>query len=84
MKENVKDKQDHHFRFVRMGNLPALLPNATPLVMRFFAEMSKKRQRRVIVNLDNKKKFSISANFTNKYCNCNYPRISGKMFFQHL
>jgi hypothetical protein len=26
-------------------NLPALLPNATPLVSRFFAEMSKKRQR---------------------------------------
>jgi hypothetical protein len=25
--------------FVRMGNLPALLPNATPLVSRFFAEM---------------------------------------------
>jgi hypothetical protein len=52
MKENVKDKQDHHFRFVRMGNLPALLPNATPLVMRFFAEMSKKRQRCAVVNLD--------------------------------
>jgi hypothetical protein len=28
-----------------MGNLPALLPNATPLVSRFFGEMSKKRQR---------------------------------------
>jgi hypothetical protein len=40
-----------------MGNLPALLLNATPLVSRFFAEMSKKRQRRVIVNLDNKKSF---------------------------
>jgi hypothetical protein len=26
------------------GNLPALLPNATPLVRRFFGEMSNKRQ----------------------------------------
>jgi hypothetical protein len=30
--------------FTRMGNLPVLLPNATPLVSRFLAEMSKKRQ----------------------------------------
>jgi hypothetical protein len=36
-----------------MGNLPALLPNATPLVSRFFAEMSMKRQRCVVVNLEN-------------------------------
>jgi hypothetical protein len=28
-----------------MDNLPVLLPNTTPLVSRFFTEMSKKRQR---------------------------------------
>jgi hypothetical protein len=27
-----KNKQEQHFTFVRMGNLPALLPNATPLL----------------------------------------------------
>jgi hypothetical protein len=36
--------QTLHFTFVRTGNLPALLPNATPLVYKFFCEMSKKRQ----------------------------------------
>jgi hypothetical protein len=45
-----------------MRNLPVSLPNATPLVSRFFAEMSKKRQRCAIVNLENN--FSISAKFT--------------------
>jgi hypothetical protein len=32
-----------NFTFVRMGNLSALLPNATTLEGRFFAKMSKKR-----------------------------------------
>jgi hypothetical protein len=45
-----------------MGNLPALLPNATSLVSRFFGEMSKKRQRCAVVNLENN--FTISAKFT--------------------
>jgi hypothetical protein len=45
-----------------MGNLPALLPNATLLVSRFFGEMSKKRQRCAVVNLENN--FTISAKFT--------------------
>jgi hypothetical protein len=36
-----------------MGNLPASLPCATPLVSRFFAEMSKKPQRCAVVNLEN-------------------------------
>jgi hypothetical protein len=45
-----------------MGNLPALLPNATSLVSRFFGEMSKKRQRCAVVNLKNN--FTISAKFT--------------------
>jgi hypothetical protein len=31
---------EEHFTFVRMGNLPALLPNVTPLVSRFFGELS--------------------------------------------
>jgi hypothetical protein len=62
--ENVQ--QEQHFTFVRMGN--ALLPNAMPLVSRFFAEMSKKRQRCTLVHLENN--FSISAKFTDVYCNC--------------
>jgi hypothetical protein len=41
------------FTFVRMGNVSALLSNATPLVTRFFAEMSKKRKRCAVVNLEN-------------------------------
>jgi hypothetical protein len=45
-----------------MGNLPALLPNATPLVSRFSAEMSKKRQQCAVINL--------LAKFTDVYCNC--------------
>jgi hypothetical protein len=45
-----------------MCNLPALLSNATPLVSRFFAEMSKKRQRCAVVNLEN----NFSTSFTNK------------------
>jgi hypothetical protein len=49
-----------------MGNLPYLLLNATPLVSRFFAEMSKKRQRCAVVNLENN--FSISTKFTDVYC----------------
>jgi hypothetical protein len=51
-----------------MGNLPALLANATPLVNRFFAETSKKRQRCAVANLENN--FSILAKFTDVYCNC--------------
>jgi hypothetical protein len=42
--ENLQNKQEQHFTFVIMGNLSALLPNATPLVRRFFGEMSNKRQ----------------------------------------
>jgi hypothetical protein len=61
-----------------MGNLPALLPNATPLVSRFFTKMSKKRQRRAVVNLQDN--FSISAKFIVTVSN-NYARISRKMGF---
>jgi hypothetical protein len=51
-----------------MGNLPALLPNATPLVSRFFGGMSWKRQsQRDIVDPENN--FSISAQFADVYCN---------------
>jgi hypothetical protein len=42
-----------------MRNLPALLPKATPLLSRFYAKMSKKRQRCAVVNLENN--FSFSA-----------------------
>jgi hypothetical protein len=41
----------YYFIFVRMSNLPGLLPDATPLVTRFLAEISKKRQRCAFVNL---------------------------------
>jgi hypothetical protein len=44
MEKVYKNKQEQYFTFVRMGNIPALLPNGTPLVSRFFSEMSKKRQ----------------------------------------
>jgi hypothetical protein len=37
-------KQEQDFTFVRMSNLKVLLTNATPLVHRFFGEMSNKRQ----------------------------------------
>jgi hypothetical protein len=37
-------EEELHFAVVRMGNLPALLPKATPPVSRFFGEMSNKRQ----------------------------------------
>jgi hypothetical protein len=50
-----------------MGNLPGLLPNATPLQSRFFDEMSKKRQRYAIINLENN--FSFSAKLTGVCCN---------------
>jgi hypothetical protein len=36
------NKSNIFITFVRMGDLPVLLPNATPLVSRCFAEMSKK------------------------------------------
>jgi hypothetical protein len=60
-----------------MDNLPGLLPNATPLVSRFLAELSKKRQQCAVVNQENN--FSISA-FTVIASN-NDLRISGKVGF---
>jgi hypothetical protein len=42
--EKIYKIEEQHFTFVRIGNLPALLPNATPLGSRFFGEMSNKRQ----------------------------------------
>jgi hypothetical protein len=76
----VLNKQEQHFTFVRMSNLPAVLPNATSLVTKFFAEMSKKRQPCAVINLENN--LPISPKFTDtvivsKY----YLRISGKMGF---
>jgi hypothetical protein len=50
------------FYYYRICNLSALLLNATPLVRRFFAKMSKKRQRCAVVNIENN--FSISAKLT--------------------
>jgi hypothetical protein len=43
LSDNGENKQEQHFTFVSLGHLPALLPNATPLVSRFFGEMSSKR-----------------------------------------
>jgi hypothetical protein len=39
------------YYYYRICNLSALLLNATPLVRRFFAKMSKKRQRCAVVNI---------------------------------
>jgi hypothetical protein len=52
-----------------MGHLAALLPNTTPLISRFFGEMSKKRQRYAVVNLEDNKNVKIcgSKNFFFKY-----------------
>jgi hypothetical protein len=57
--------QEQHFTFVKLGNLLALLPKATPLVNRLFTEMSKKRQRCAVVNLENN--FSIPVKFADVY-----------------
>jgi hypothetical protein len=59
-----------------MCNLPALLPNTMPLVSRFFAEMSKKRQRCAVVSLEIN--FLISAKFTDVYCNCKHQLSQNK------
>jgi hypothetical protein len=40
-----------YYNYYLIMNLPALLSNVTPLVSRFFAEMSKKRQRCAVVDL---------------------------------
>jgi hypothetical protein len=59
-----------------MSNLLALPPKAAPLVSIFFAEMSKKRQRCTVIYLENN--FSISAKFTDVYCNCNQQLFQNK------
>jgi hypothetical protein len=66
-----------------MGDLPALLPNATPLVSRFFGEMSTKHQFKSNgFDFNFEKKFSILAKFTDISSNFNnYPRTAGKMSF---
>jgi hypothetical protein len=53
--ETIYKINEQHFTFVRMGNLP----NATPLVSRFFGEMSNKRvlKQRIDVNLENSFRF---------------------------
>jgi hypothetical protein len=53
--------------------------HVTPLVSRFFAEMSKKRQRSAVVNLEIRFRQSLRT-FTVIVGN-NYARISGKMGF---
>jgi hypothetical protein len=59
-----------------MGDLPGLLPNATPLVSRFFGKMSKKRQfysNGIDVNLEK------SLRTCPVIVSNNYPRINGKI-----
>jgi hypothetical protein len=70
--ENLQNKQEQHFRFVRMGNVPVLLPNATPLVGRFFVEISKKHQQCAF-------RFRQSLQTFTVIVSNNFPRISGKM-----
>jgi hypothetical protein len=62
-----------------MRNSPALLLNATPVVSRFFGEMSKKHQQCAVVNLNNN--YSILQTFTVTIVYNNYSRISAKMGF---
>jgi hypothetical protein len=62
------DIMEKIYKINKGNNLLGLLTNATPLVRRFFAEMSKKRQQNAVVNLENN--FSISAKFTDVCCNC--------------
>jgi hypothetical protein len=59
--ENIKTKKSDILHS-RMCNLSTLLPNATPLVSIFSMEMSKKRQRCAVLNLENN--FSVSEKFT--------------------
>jgi hypothetical protein len=73
--EKIKNEQEQHFTFARMGNLLALLLNAT----RFFTQMSKKRQRCAVVSLENNFR-QILQMFTVIVSN-NSLRISGKMDF---
>jgi hypothetical protein len=63
-----------------MDYLPALLPNAMPLISRFFSEMSKKHQRCAAVNLENN--FSISAKSTDVYCNCKQQLSDNTWYIQ--
>jgi hypothetical protein len=59
--ENVKTRKSDILHS-RIGNLSTLLPNATPLVSIFSMELSKKRQRCAVLNLENN--FSVSEKFT--------------------
>jgi hypothetical protein len=62
-----------------MGNLPALLANATPLVSDFYWKCQRNVNLVLFVNLENN--FSIWTKFTHVYCSHNYSRISGKKGF---
>jgi hypothetical protein len=53
-KSHVSTKKIAYLIFFIRYYSRALLPNATPLESRFFAEMSKKRQRCAVVNPENK------------------------------
>jgi hypothetical protein len=67
-----------------MSNLPALLSNASPLVSRFFAKMSKNHQFKTTVcgvNLEKSFRFQQSLRTFPVIVSNNYPRISGKMGF---
>jgi hypothetical protein len=66
-----------------MGNLPALLPNATPLVSRFFGEMSKKRFKTTVLMLILEKSFQFRQSLRTfpVIVRNNDLRISGKMSF---
>jgi hypothetical protein len=51
-----------------MDNLAGLLPNVTPVVSRFFSEMSKKRQRSAVVNLENNGAFGVIRQPIKRLC----------------
>jgi hypothetical protein len=66
-----------------MGNLPGSLPNATPLLSRFFGEMLKKCFKATVLTLTLKKSFRFRQSLRTfpVIVSNNYPRISGKMGF---
>jgi hypothetical protein len=71
----------YHYLINILHNLPGLLPNATPLVSRIFAEMSKKRQRCAVLTYKTAFRCRQSLQTFTVIVGNNYPRISGKMGF---
>jgi hypothetical protein len=68
LKEESREDKKEVIKIKKIYGINKNMPNAAPPESRFFGEMSKKRQRCAVVNLENN--FSISAKFTDVYCFC--------------